>query len=725
MRESCSAINSLKNLSDDQLATIKNFFSEDINLLFLTDLEKLDDVLSPIHCRYVDFLLRRLVNMINRRMKPDFHRNTGLDFSAQFQREMRKIDELSPESFVVIESTLRSNVQTLIHNTRMRVQELTERADQMYGQSWEGFSSLPQIYQDALVALFSEHFSFSSRISCISCNGGESFKKAEHFLSTLYSREEIWKTFAPDSEFFGLKWIDLEIEGIQNARSWNEIEPKLKGPDEVLHATRGKSLYEWKKTVEPTARLTDVLLPETTKKHIELLIRDYQEQQRAGVPTRLTFLFRGSPGLGKTMCAEAIAKQLDKKILRIQIGEIDQRVLPNLVMFAINRARVTDQVLVFEECERLLWSNYSDGLTAAWMKVIFEEFNGVAIFNLNYRVGEDFLRRVTYHVKFENLSREYRTILLGRTLSSMSHVEVSQSAVEHIAEKFPVPPGFYQQAIQLARSLGCGQVTDDSLVESFKTVCSSQSFKSDEAVEPRSLFASLRVSEDVAGTIDQFINLAKRKTAGEELPFNGGVSAVFYGMPGCGKTMAAEAVAAELKLKFRKTTASEILSPFVGGTEQNIKELFQKSEREKSVVFIDEAEGLLLSREGATRSWERTQVNEFLKQIEEFEGVLIIATNHRDVMDPAFARRFLFHVEFKTPSQSVRLNLWKNWKHLVNLSDMELSSLATEFELTGGEIQNVVKKAFAANQLGKDDLFRFCEQQMSERWGTSSRRLGI
>jgi SpoVK/Ycf46/Vps4 family AAA+-type ATPase len=118
------------------------------------------------------------------------------------------------------------------------------------------------------------------------------------------------------------------------------------------------------------------------------------------------------------------------------------------------------------------------------------------------------------------------------------------------------------------------------------------------------------------------------------------------GPPGAGKTEFVKHLGAVLDTKVVVRMGSDLLSMWVGGTEQNIKAAFAEAETEKAILFLDEIDGLVQSRERATRSWEVTQVNELLHQMENFKGVLVGATNFMDNLDPATLRRFTFKIEF-------------------------------------------------------------------------------
>jgi SpoVK/Ycf46/Vps4 family AAA+-type ATPase len=120
----------------------------------------------------------------------------------------------------------------------------------------------------------------------------------------------------------------------------------------------------------------------------------------------------------------------------------------------------------------------------------------------------------------------------------------------------------------------------------------------------------------------------------------------FYGPPGTGKSALAGHLATQLDRPLMVRRASDLLSMWVGQTEQLIARMFEEARDENAVLLIDEADSFLASRADAVRSWEVTQVNEMLSQIEHFEGLLICTTNRLDHMDPATLRRFVHKVGF-------------------------------------------------------------------------------
>lgn len=136
-----------------------------------------------------------------------------------------------------------------------------------------------------------------------------------------------------------------------------------------------------------------------------------------------------------------------------------------------------------------------------------------------------------------------------------------------------------------------------------------------------------------------------------------GARMLLHGDPGTGKTALGKALAERLDRPLLQRQASSLLSCYVGGTEKNLRDMFDEARQENGILLLDEADSFLSSRNRAHARWEVTQTNELLTQIENFEGILICTTNRLDDLDPAVLRRFDFKVAFKPlrPDQRLRL----------------------------------------------------------------------
>ncbi|MBR5095731.1 MAG: AAA family ATPase, partial [Treponema sp.] len=157
--------------------------------------------------------------------------------------------------------------------------------------------------------------------------------------------------------------------------------------------------------------------------------------------------------------------------------------------------------------------------------------------------------------------------------------------------------------------------------------------------------AVLNASMDPQKIVGMVQNAAK--FAEKHKDTENGVRMLFYGLSGTGKTELARYISETLGKPLLLKRASDILGCYVGENEENIRAAFEEAERTDSILLFDEADTFFSDRNKAVRNWERSMVNEFLTQMEEFSGILICTTNLRKIMDPAMQRRFHILVEFK------------------------------------------------------------------------------
>jgi len=177
-----------------------------------------------------------------------------------------------------------------------------------------------------------------------------------------------------------------------------------------------------------------------------------------------------------------------------------------------------------------------------------------------------------------------------------------------------------------------------------------------------------------------------------------GVSALFVGPSGTGKTLAAESVAHELGLDLYRIDLAGVVSKYIGQTEKNLDRMFNAAEHSNAVLFFDEADALFGKRSEVKDAHDRyanIEVAYLLQKMEQFNGLAILATNLRQNLDEAFARRLTFTVNFPFPEEHERRRLWEQvWpEHAPRGDDIDLGWFAREFRLSGGNIRNIVVAA--------------------------------
>ncbi len=182
------------------------------------------------------------------------------------------------------------------------------------------------------------------------------------------------------------------------------------------------------------------------------------------------------------------------------------------------------------------------------------------------------------------------------------------------------------------------------------------------------------------------------------LKYGKGVCALFYGPPGTGKTMAARVLANELGIDLYRIDLSRMVSKYVGETQKNITQLFERAKNMDAILFFDEADAFFSKRTEVSDANDRnsnSEVAHLLQKLEEYEGISILATNLKDNIDDAFKRRFKYMVHFQLPAAEERRALWK--KMLPDAApreqDINLDYFADKFELSGSEIKEVMVHA--------------------------------
>jgi SpoVK/Ycf46/Vps4 family AAA+-type ATPase len=183
-----------------------------------------------------------------------------------------------------------------------------------------------------------------------------------------------------------------------------------------------------------------------------------------------------------------------------------------------------------------------------------------------------------------------------------------------------------------------------------------------------------------------------------------GVSALFAGESGTGKTMAAEVVAGALHLDLYRIDLSAVVSKYIGETEKNLRKLFDAAEAGGAVLLFDEADALFGKRSEVKDSHDRyanIEVNYLLQRMEAFEGLAILATNMKDALDQAFLRRLRFVVDFPFPGAAQRRAIWgRAWPPDTPTDGLDVDRLA-RLNLTGGSIHNIaLQAAFLAAEAG-------------------------
>lgn len=379
----------------------------------------------------------------------------------------------------------------------------------------------------------------------------------------------------------------------------------------------------------------------------------------------VNILLYGEPGTGKSQMAALLAREAGLAGYQILKPDDDEpqggneRLGYYLVVQRMLRSR-RDAVLVFDEFEDVVPDNDlfagmfgGGGRKSAPMKSfltrILEENEVPTIWICN-RIGHmdrALLRRFTYAVEFRTPPAGVRRRILQQAVAG---IEVDPRWIDRMANVANLSPALMRNAATVVALAGTGdRAANEALLD--RTIAGSLRALGE---RPRLTGLAPVTRYDLA-----FVNAAPGVEAvASSLRRTGRGTLCFYGPPGTGKSALAGHLAQQLGRPLVVRRASDLLSKWVGEAEQNIARMFEEARDENAVLLVDEADSFLADRAGAQRSWEITQVNEMLSQIEHFDGVLICTTNRLDHMDPAVLRRFSHKVGFSYLTAEQRLAMF-------------------------------------------------------------------
>ena len=183
---------------------------------------------------------------------------------------------------------------------------------------------------------------------------------------------------------------------------------------------------------------------------------------------------------------------------------------------------------------------------------------------------------------------------------------------------------------------------------------------------------------------------------GMDKKLKAGYRALFYGPPGTGKTLTASLIGKKIGSDVYQIDLSKVVSKFIGETEKNLSRVFDRAENKDWILFFDEAEALFGKRTSVNDAHDRyanQEVAYLLQRIEDYNGLVILASNLKSNLDDAFTRRFQTMVHFPVPKPEERMKLWKQGFPAVAALEprIDLRDIAKKYELAGGSIINIVQ----------------------------------
>jgi ATP-dependent 26S proteasome regulatory subunit len=434
---------------------------------------------------------------------------------------------------------------------------------------------------------------------------------------------------------------------------------------------------------------------------------------------RVLFYFQGSYGVGRKRAAQALCRELGQELLVVDLNRMlgDGLPLEFGLRLAIREALLQGAAVYWDHFEVLFGED-----RGALRDIVVRGLEGYPV--LSFLGGEGAWEPVgalhevpLIRVEFPIPAYEARRRLWETQLDG--HLRLDGDVdVGALANKFRFSGGQIRDAVATARNLALGRGEERIAMRDVTQACRSHSNQRlthlARKVRPHHTWADIVLPADQVRQLREIVNTLRHRPLvygdwgfDRKLSLSKGLNALFVGPPGTGKTMAADILAGELALDLYKIDLSTVVSKYVGETEKNLNRIFKEAETSNSILFFDEADALFGRRSEVRDSHDRyanIEIAYLLQKMEEYDGIVILATNMRQNLDEAFVRRMHFTVEFPFPEEVYRRSIWEVTfpPEAPRGNDIDLDFLARKFKLAGGNIRNVIlSAAFLAAEDGR------------------------
>ena len=449
----------------------------------------------------------------------------------------------------------------------------------------------------------------------------------------------------------------------------------------------------------------------------------------------LSVLLFGVPGSGKTSFAASLAVDMGKKLYFIAQNDDDSRRMSYSPAFryaalAVAQKQLDPQksILVIDECDKLVentgfgggfisWllgqdvAGSRDGESKGQLNNVIDNNRHTVLWICNSKqeaIDPSSRRRFDYNIFFDELSSTARSYIWQNALKfNNCEGKLNEFFIKRISSRYPVNPGGIALAVKNAAVLARKNPEVDfehEVMTFLKAHCSLLGIPEspDEMLEPARDYSLDGLNIRSGIKLSRLIEVCRNflKSSGD-IHLNRDqprMNLLLFGVPGAGKTEFVKYLAKQLGKKLCVKNASDLLNMYVGGTEQRIAAAFAEAEINDEILFIDEGDSLLGARDNALRSWEVSQFNTLLSEMERFRGIFIVGTNLIQKLDQAALRRFSFRLHFDyltNEGKEIFYNTYfVNAMNMPELSKKEKEKLYSIESMTPSDFRNVRQQFF-------------------------------
>ena len=437
----------------------------------------------------------------------------------------------------------------------------------------------------------------------------------------------------------------------------------------------------------------------------------------------VNILLYGSAGTGKTELSKVIASELNLKLYEVAYAD-ESRYANELerirsYCLAQNVLQAGSNLLMYDEAEDVFNTRNDEkrqyGKAFINRSLETNEVPTIWITNNIYSMDEAVVRRFNLAIELGVPNENMRAKIIKEYSANL----IDNKLIKKLAKNEHVAPAVVSNASLVVLNLNTGDRN-----KAFERVISN-TLKAQGYGE----IEKDKSSDDLPSSYDpNFVNSnCDLNELMKGIKESKSARVCLYGVPGTGKSAYAKFIAKSLRKPIIIKKGSDLLSMWVGGTEQNIAEAFKEAKDKKAVLVFDEVDSFLQDRSMAARSWEITQVNEMLVQMESFDGIFIATTNLIDNLDKASLRRFDLKLEFGYLLPNQALNLFKKECALlkVKFDENAAKKISNLGLLAPGDFASVRRQARFRPIKNGDDFYERLEQEVALKNEEKSSRIGF
>jgi SpoVK/Ycf46/Vps4 family AAA+-type ATPase len=421
----------------------------------------------------------------------------------------------------------------------------------------------------------------------------------------------------------------------------------------------------------------------------------------------------GPTGSGRKTLLGAAARAAGKGVVYIRSGDLPRQPAAFLaaVRGALREAIVLDAIPVFVDVHLIAEADAPDRTRERLLDAALATWQSTVAATAGHGAAQPLkIARGTIVIDVPPLTEAEREAMWKSSLASIGGAALD---TRRLAARYPVTPGMLVHASAAAAAVAAtrdGTITDEDIQLGLRSAMDEAVSSLGRRIARTQRWEDLVAPPDVMASLEELVARIKyRRRVYDEWGFADkytkglGLSALFTGPPGTGKTMAATLIAGQLALDIYQVDVSRLVSKFIGETEKNLGQIFDAAELGQAIILFDEADAIFAKRGEVKSSVDRyanLEVNYLLQRLERFSGIAILTTNLASSIDAAFKRRISFTIEFPMPDEREREQIWRT--HLPTQAavegDLDFGYLARRHEMSGGHIRNAVLRAafFAA-----------------------------